>query len=499
MYKLLIVDDEDIEREGMAILINWQEYQTEVVGTAWNGFDGLEKIEKLKPDIVITDVKMPVMNGIDLIRRAKKDFPDIVFVVLSGYGEYEFTSQAMEEGVRHYLLKPCDEDKIVKVLQKAQREVDEKRAQKRSMRSLLPRAREQIFRNLLLKRGEEEYEYQRFFQEIGGRESKVYLLAIRGKQSFDHLEQFVLENVLGELLGEEKILLVTVVREDCVFLMKDIELAVLEKAVERTREEFSKFKKQPVNCAVSERSAAENISELYEQIQGLFRMGTSEKVTGLLSRERFVQPKEKTEALLNLYRIKNAKDYADILQEIYLGFLKMDLRGETMEQKKATVGWMLKILYGEKELPVTEGGMTEQEMQWKLIEAAADKAAEYQNLSMNSTKEEQRVKSILLAACRYIQKPEMSLQFLAKDVLFINEDYAGRVFARNRKMRFSAFLLKQRIFLAKELIAWDPDIRISFLAEQLGYSFDGQYFSKVFRKETGMSPTEYRENIKRNL
>lgn len=104
MYRLLIVDDEELEREGMAEFIPWKEYDIELVGTAWNGVEGLEKIKKLQPDIVITDIKMPVMDGIELIRKAKRLYPDIVFIVLSGYGEYEYTSQAMEEGVRHYIL-----------------------------------------------------------------------------------------------------------------------------------------------------------------------------------------------------------------------------------------------------------------------------------------------------------------------------------------------------------------------------------------------------------
>ena len=106
MYKLLIVDDEEIEREGMARFIDWEQFGIEMVGTAWNGAEGLEKIHTLKPDIVITDIKMPVMNGLDLIREAKKQQIEVEFIVLSGYGEYEFTSQAMQEGIRHYLLKP---------------------------------------------------------------------------------------------------------------------------------------------------------------------------------------------------------------------------------------------------------------------------------------------------------------------------------------------------------------------------------------------------------
>ena len=84
MYKLMIVDDEQIEREGMAQFIPWEKYDVELAGTAWNGLDGFEQIQEKHPDIVLTDIKMPVMNGIELIRKLNENFPDIRVIVLSG-------------------------------------------------------------------------------------------------------------------------------------------------------------------------------------------------------------------------------------------------------------------------------------------------------------------------------------------------------------------------------------------------------------------------------
>ena len=497
MYKLLIVDDEDIEREGMANLINWQEYQTEMIGTAWNGFEALKKIEEEKPDIVLTDVKMPVMDGLELIRRSRGNYPDIVFIVLSGYGEYEFTSQAMEEGIRHYLLKPCDESKIIEVLKKAQKESDEKKAQKMTMHHLLPWAREQIFRNLLLQRGQNQKEYQQFLEELKSEKDEVRLLAVRADTSFDVLEQFILENVIKELAGSKRILLSTVVKNDCVFLMENMEEDAVKKFAAWVSKEFCRLKKGIVSCAVSDKGRTEEISILYEQIQELFRIGSGEKNLQILSKAYYAQQNAQTEAFLNLYAVRQAADYAEILHEVYLIFLKMDFQKVGTEQKKAVIQWMLKVLYGEKALPAYEEGESEEETQWNFLEAVVNRIAEYQYISMDQTKEEQRVKRILLEMFHYIHSPELSLQFLAKEILFMNEDYAGRIFSRSRNMRFSAFLLKQKMALAKELISYDPDIRISFLAEQLGYSYDGQYFSKVFRKEIGMTPSEYREEVKK--
>ena len=123
MYTLLIVDDEEIEREGMAQLILWEKYGYRLAGTAKNGAEGLEKIGQLHPDIAIVDIKMPVMNGIEMIRQGQAAYPDTAYVVLSGYGDYEYTSQAMELGVRHYILKPCDDAKIMPVLDRAVQEL----------------------------------------------------------------------------------------------------------------------------------------------------------------------------------------------------------------------------------------------------------------------------------------------------------------------------------------------------------------------------------------
>lgn len=141
MHTLLIVDDEEIEREDMAQFIPWDSYEMKVVGTARNDAEDLEKIAKYKPDLAIVDIKMPVMNGIEMIRKAKEQYPDMTFVVLSGYGDYEFTSQAMELGVRHYILKPCDEGKMIPVLDKAIAELEETRAQN----AALPETVNEIF------------------------------------------------------------------------------------------------------------------------------------------------------------------------------------------------------------------------------------------------------------------------------------------------------------------------------------------------------------------
>lgn len=503
MYKLLIVDDEDIEREGMAQLIPWSDYNVELVGTAWNGVDGFEKVQSLLPDIVLTDIKMPVMNGIELIRRIHESFQEIVCVVLSGYGEYEFTSQAMAEGVRHYILKPCDEEKIIAVLDKAKAELDALKAQHSQMENfhktvsrLLPRAKEQVFRNLLLDREQLKNDYDLFMDEIGEENKRVKILSMKSGESFDNLEQFVLGNILGELLGQRTVLLSTVIETAVYFLIANIPLDTIEAAVERTRQEFKRVRSSEVYAAVSPEGELNELHELFLQIRDLYRIGNTQPQELLLHYDLFKVQKSQASLLTDFERLQKATDYAEILFEVYLSFVKMELEQYTFEQKKEAAGWILRILYGEMLPQPASIPENDIEQLWTLITSVVDTIASHEHVGLSGNKEEQRVKSILLAVFRYIRNPEMSIQYLAKEVLFMNEDYFSRIFVKNRKVKFSTFLLEQRIFLALRLLQYNPDIKVSSLAQMTGYSPDGQYFSKAFRKVTGKSPSEYREQLK---
>ena len=107
MYSVLLVDDERIILEGLSVVVEWERHGTALAGKAKNGAEALEMIREIRPDIVITDLKMPNMNGLELIAAVREEYPDIVFVILSGYDEFEYAQRAMQYGVRHYLLKPA--------------------------------------------------------------------------------------------------------------------------------------------------------------------------------------------------------------------------------------------------------------------------------------------------------------------------------------------------------------------------------------------------------
>lgn len=119
MFKVLLVDDEIFVRKGLQKLIKWEQLNLTVVGEAKNGGEALDLIERLNPDLVITDVMMPVLDGLELVRRVKETCrPAPVFIIISGYNEFKYAQQAIRYGVHEYLLKPIDANEMTTILQK---------------------------------------------------------------------------------------------------------------------------------------------------------------------------------------------------------------------------------------------------------------------------------------------------------------------------------------------------------------------------------------------
>ncbi|MBE5774599.1 MAG: response regulator [Clostridiales bacterium] len=126
MKRIVIVDDEFVVIEGLRQLIDWTEYDAQVVGCAQNGAEGLELILKERPDIVFTDIKMPAMNGLTMIDKAKQMGCECIFVIFSGYNEFTYAHEALSLGVISYIEKPVTIEQINAAMKKACRIYDSK-------------------------------------------------------------------------------------------------------------------------------------------------------------------------------------------------------------------------------------------------------------------------------------------------------------------------------------------------------------------------------------
>lgn len=128
MKKIVIVEDEFRIRQGLGNLINKVDLGCRVIGEAENGYEGLKMIRDLEPDIVITDIRMPKMDGLEMIEKVQAMGMECVYVILSGYADFEYARQGLRLGVKEYLLKPATISDVKDLLRKLSDEGKEKEA-----------------------------------------------------------------------------------------------------------------------------------------------------------------------------------------------------------------------------------------------------------------------------------------------------------------------------------------------------------------------------------
>ena len=134
MLKVFLVEDECVVREGLRECIDWTRYGFEFCGDAPDGELALPQIRKLRPDILITDIKMPFMDGLALSRLVCAELPETKIILISGHNDFEFAQEAIEIGVEQYLLKPVTKASLLKTLEDVSRKIDEEREQKTYLR-----------------------------------------------------------------------------------------------------------------------------------------------------------------------------------------------------------------------------------------------------------------------------------------------------------------------------------------------------------------------------
>ena len=126
MYKVLVVEDEDIIRKGLIFSVRWADFDCAVIGECANGQEGIEAIRNLQPDIVITDINMPIVDGMEMIRQTCEEV-EYSAIILSGYSEFEYAQSAIRYGVLEYLLKPLKTSEIRDAVEKAKRECEKRK------------------------------------------------------------------------------------------------------------------------------------------------------------------------------------------------------------------------------------------------------------------------------------------------------------------------------------------------------------------------------------
>jgi two-component system response regulator YesN len=511
LYKVLLVDDEKIERESISKLIDWESHYIDFIGAAKNGIEAYEIIAQKRPEIVITDIKMPVVSGLDLIEKVKKEFPNIVFVVLSGYGDYEYTSKAMLFGVRHYLLKPVSDNKIIEVLDDVEKELIKKAEEKSFINNLegdlekvLPHVKQHFLSELaltgLLDKSACDY-YQSLFG-INGGQFRIVVFTISSQS--DYIDRFALKNIAAEIIGMVR--LDTIIDSDVILLVDAEKSEVMIKKLDKVRAAYVEYFKVEFYTLVSDPDDFYQIHKMYGQAMELaecrFDMPENQVIiAGMAERSRTGVSQEIS---AQIGAIVNTAKYASIDElncNLELFFTKLKKERLPVSKIKAYCSHLLKavLLVGEAEM---QGDLGKQVSQ---IDTLNDATAIFDftksvtnSIALSNERAKQKPRNPIVDAmikCIYenISNPQLSLCWIAKYIMYMNDEYLGRLFFREMNEKFSQFVLRVRLDMAKKLIENAEDLKIYEISSMTGFSEDAQYFSRIFKSHVNCTPSEYKK------
>jgi len=512
MFKVLLVDDERIIREGISKLIEWKSLGLILVGVAKNGVEAYEMVRKYVPDIVITDIKMPEMDGLELIASVKKQFEKIKFIVLSGYGEFDFAAKAMKYGVKDYLLKPCSKEMISEVLKNVLDEIKEIEEKDRfsselenNLNKVLPQVKEQFFRDFLTLKTYEESDCE-FFKKLFNISDSLFRLIVFGADNkTKYIEKFALKNIIDKIFGEDIIVFNTIIGENVSIVIKNINFNRLSMLLNKIKAVFIDYYKINIYAAVSEEGILRQMPALYkEALECLeYRFYLSECT--IITKDDVCLNKNSSECSLDIdynkmevfLRSGNYKGFEIELNNFFQQV--MDSKLDIDIAKSYCMALYLSVARQERNRKSSEyladikalQEMDTLKLISDLILKKAKKIAEL-NYEENSNEHGKLVNKIIECVKENIGNKELSLSWIAEKILYMNVDYLGKLFKKEMNEKFSQYVMRLRMEKAKYLIENEAECKLYEIADKIGIQNNPQYFSQLFKKYTGFTPTEYR-------
>ncbi len=504
--RIVIVEDEIKIREGMARLI---ESQTEhvVLGEAVNGEEGLEMILRFKPDLVITDIRMPKMDGLEMVAALHERKIPLHAVILSGYSEFEYARTAIRYGVDDYLLKPLDIDDIKNMLEKVEGKIRREQTTNGTpgmhLRNLITGEAGELEKDIKVLKDfcgfPDEGDYALFAGYIGSAEA-----AYR-----EELEQFADE--LKTKYGELKLHYIYMENRQRAYLLGCVEkggdrIDALEKSVYnrlvlryRDRREKAVWTRKRFGHPEEIRGAAEELDSLLTYALVLEPKGWLDaSAAGQYAPRPFLAPTH----IYNQIRGAICQEDTEKLRQGTEGFLTFMSEGhfEIEEIRKAFVksyyliadtlqeidSSLYQHLKSRNLLRNMENAVT-----WHELECAYRDVV--QVLTGPKAKREDISNYVIKRAINYIREhyQEGLTQEEVASVLEITPEYLSTLFNREMGINFSVFLKQFRISHAKRLLK-GTDMKVYEIAGAVGYG-DPKYFQRVFKEETGVSPGDYRQ------
>lgn len=534
--KVFLVEDEMVIRRGIKNSIDWEKEGYIFCGEASDGELAYPMIIKEKPDILITDIRMPFMDGLELCKLVKKELPNIKILILSGYDEFDYAKEAIRLGVTEYLLKPISSGKLLEALNGVSESIRREKEDKDLVRKYMEEMRENT-----------EHEKQKFFEQmIAGNLSMADALETGKKYEMNLsagmynllLFRFTLgeENrKSGELLGEAEYAIEKLTeRLEYVFefqrgvegwaflLMADNEEQMSERVKELSKdlEEIMKNYStiayfggigQPVarlreleeSFREAERALAARFTMELNRIISVEDIRMAQNVDTLDDIEiTSFGEIEKTRTMLEKFLNNGAEDEIDEFVDVYINELpEENLKSVLMRQYIIMDAYIVMMSFCEK-IEGIEGEMQAQSEELKNSMKTIQTLEEIKNyirmllkkiIGVRDTISGRRYSDIIEIAKDQIRKTymsdEISLNTIAAEV-GMSPSYFSSIFSKEMGKTFVEYLTEIRMDRAKELLMCSS-MKTSEIGYEVGYK-DPHYFSYIFKKTQNCTPKEVR-------
>ena len=503
MLKLIIADDERIIRETISTIIDWEKYDIEVIGLCKNGIETYDMILDESPDIVLTDIKMPGMDGIELIKKISQTDLNVQFIILSGYGEFEYAKEAMRNGVRHYLLKPCNENQIIECIEQCKKNCYQQKLNRQLAEDHFT-ALNSMSHNAIFGIINECVCQKRTFEEIrSSYESYIDFSFTAYRLYYIYFLQFrYLEAFLQDLMDlcTRYYQGVTIhgiyVNNTLLLFFKNFSASypALDDFIQKKSRPDSKVKLETESELFSSLEGLLNVLlkkicryDMIYYINNFHLIYTCNYNTSLQELDKLytliVEKKEKFTEMLSEF-LDNIHDLNFLKQIASTLLLRLALRSTQMSSIQLSE-WIMQI---EQSNEIEDLKKTVME---KILEISCP-SPEQPTVSVMT-------RQIFDYVSQNLQNPNLTLKYIAEHHLYMNVDYVSKKFLKDTGVKFSAYLTDVRIRRAKELLNKEEPDKIQNIAEEVGLGNNPQYFTQLFKRKTGITPSTYIEQLHKKI
>lgn len=501
MKKVMIVEDEELILLGIKNIVNWEKLGLQLVHMAFNGVEALEMWEKEPVDIIITDIEMPEMSGLQLLKEIRSREEQVRFIILTGYDDFEYAREAIRLEVENYILKPINEEELEQQLLDAVAKLEE--LEKKKIRYIDEKTE---WRQFLSGRAEgAAYEYYREHLKLSAGAGPFWAAVMKWSTESVR-ENRATDMILGLQEDKDKLRAVHLPPDSLLLLLQGFEND------EDVKEYVQNLQNQIESCFdiltfISIGPAFHHYSELPECYRRAMRLQKYLLVDGYGSciNEKHIQARGSEdiaidrEQLRRLILKKESEAAVSYIEDLFINNMKSDISLNSLYQTAVQTAMLLQEIKSEYKLEYTE---TLRDLP-ELLETiyTADDMFGIKTLFISEINEiirylheaESQYTPVVRQIMNEVQKnykEDMNLKTLAYKY-HMNASYLGQIFQKEVGCSFAQYLSSRKIETAKELIL-NTNMKINDIAREVGYP-DTSYFYRKFKQHFGVAPAALRE------